>query len=168
MARKCTSSFEPKCHAGDHKRAYMSGVLPMGVWDADNCTGSRLSAFQPMLVFGFVSPTPGPVPLIAIFAMQRHIKNPPWGSQCITCLEGIVIGLARFPRTCPRHSCRLGSFCLACSNWCLGQHFWHDVWGTADGLWHAGHALLACGLFLGLGVWRRLSWTKLASFPARH
>ena len=90
MARKCTSSFEPKCHAGDHKRAYMSGVLPMGVWDADNCTGSRLSAFQPMLVFGFVSPTPGPVPLIAIFAMQRHIKNPPWGSQCITCLEGIV------------------------------------------------------------------------------
>ena len=68
-------------------RAHLSGVLPMGIWDADNCTGSRLSASQPVLVLGFVSPTPGPVPLIAV---QGQIKNPPWGSQCITCLEGIV------------------------------------------------------------------------------
>ena len=86
-ARGCKSSFEPKCPAADHLLTHLSGILPMGIWGADDCTGSRLSATQPVSVLGLVSPTPEPVPLIAV---QVLIKDPPWGSQCITCLEGII------------------------------------------------------------------------------
>ena len=57
----------------------LSGVLPMGIWDADDCTGGRLSANQPMLVLGLVSPTLGPVPLIAMIAVQGQIKKSPLG-----------------------------------------------------------------------------------------
>ena len=64
--------------------------FPHRSWDTDNCTGSCLNAFQPVLVFRFVSSTPGPVPLIAVTAMQGQITNPPRDSQCITSLESIV------------------------------------------------------------------------------
>ena len=47
----------------------------MGIWNADDCTGSRLSATQPVLVLGLVSPTPGPVPLIA---GPGHWGGPVW------------------------------------------------------------------------------------------
>ena len=86
-ARGCESSFEPKCPAADYMLACLSGALPIVVWGTDDYTGSRLSATQPVLLLGLVSTTPGRVSFIAD---QEQIKDPPWGSQCITCLESIV------------------------------------------------------------------------------